>query len=61
MKRLRKRPSNVKPTSYRRRSRIVRRRRKMRGGFLPFLIPLIAAAIGAAPAIAGTVIASQKR
>lgn len=29
------------------------------GGFLPFVIPLIAAAIGAAPAIAGTVIAAK--
>lgn len=42
---------------------IVRRRRSraMRGGFLPLLAPIIAAAISAAPAIAGTVIAAKKR
>lgn len=33
----------------------------MRGGFLPFLAPIIAAAISAAPAIAGTVIAAKKK
>ncbi|QSV39480.1 pX [Bovine adenovirus 7] len=33
--------------------------KQMQGGFLPALIPIIAAAISAAPAIAGTVIAAQ--
>ncbi|WGZ76468.1 MAG: pX protein [Agile wallaby adenovirus 1] len=33
----------------------------MRGGFLPALIPIIAAAIGAAPAIAGTVLAAKRK
>ncbi|UJZ92510.1 pX protein [Barthadenovirus sternae] len=36
-----------------------RMKRRMKGGFLPLLIPLIAAAIGAAPAIAGTIIAAK--
>ncbi|AIZ35771.1 pX [Psittacine adenovirus 3] len=34
-------------------------RRRLKGGFLPLLIPLISAAIGAAPAIASTVIAAK--
>ncbi|AFV70640.1 pX [Bovine adenovirus 6] len=34
-------------------------KKELQGGFLPALIPIIAAAIGAAPAIAGTVIAAQ--
>ncbi|AAK13179.1 pX [Bovine atadenovirus D] len=33
--------------------------KELTGGFLPALIPIIAAAISAAPAIAGTVIAAQ--
>lgn len=34
-------------------------KRRMKGGFLPLLIPLLSAAIGAAPAIAGTIIAAK--
>ncbi|AAA84977.1 pX [Ovine adenovirus 7] len=33
--------------------------KELQGGFLPALIPIIAAAISAAPAIAGTVIAAK--
>lgn len=40
----------------RRRLGVGRRRRTMRGGFLPALIPIIAAAIGAIPGIAGTAV-----
>lgn len=36
-----------------------RSKRAMKGGFLSALIPIIAAAISAAPAIAGTVIAAK--
>lgn len=46
--------------SCRRRRRAVHRR--MKGGFLPALIPIIAAAIGAIPGIASVAVqASQKR
>nr|AJW67403.1 pX [long-tailed grass lizard adenovirus 1] len=34
--------------------------RRMRGGFLPLLAPIIAAAIGAIPGIAGTIIAAKQ-
>ncbi|AGS11272.1 core protein 2 [Duck adenovirus 1] len=46
---------------YRRSSQVRARRprRRLKGGFLPAIIPLIAAAISAAPAIAGTVIAAK--
>nr|WMQ77649.1 pX [Zoothera dauma adenovirus] len=37
-----------------------KRYRKMRGGFLSLLAPIIAAAVGAAPAIASTVIAAKQ-
>lgn len=42
--------------SRRRRRLAGRKRRSMKGGFLPGLIPLIAAAIGAIPGIAGTAV-----
>ncbi|ALE15302.1 pX [bottlenose dolphin adenovirus 2] len=46
----------------RKRSRINIRKRPLKGGFLQALIPLIAAAIGAAPGIASVAIqASQNR
>lgn len=35
-------------------------RRKLQGGFLPLLIPLIAAAIGAVPGIASAAIAAKQ-
>lgn len=37
----------------------VRFNRELRGGFLSLLIPLLASAISAAPAIAGTIIAAK--
>lgn len=46
-------------SSRRRRARVIRRstrNRSMKGGFLPALIPIIAAAIGAIPGIAGTAV-----
>lgn len=36
------------------------RRRRMRGGFLPALIPIIAAAIGATPAIASVALQASR-
>ncbi|SMG83447.1 pX [Bottlenose dolphin adenovirus 1] len=46
----------------RKRSRKNMRRRALRGGFLPALIPLIAAAIGAVPGIASVAVqAAQNR
>lgn len=45
-----------------RRSRRGRRRgRRLRGGFLPALVPIIAAAIGAIPGIAGVAIQASQR
>ncbi|ARE31887.1 pX [red squirrel adenovirus 1] len=55
------------PVATRRRRRTVgsisggRRSRKMRGGFLPLLAPIIAAAIGAIPGIASVALAAKKR
>ncbi|AZI71481.1 L2 mu:pX:11K [Fowl aviadenovirus A] len=43
-------------TGGRRRKRTATRRRSLKGGFLPALIPIIAAAIGAIPGIAGTAV-----
>ncbi|ADP30820.1 pX [Skua adenovirus 1] len=40
-------------------SKNVRFNREMRGGILPFLIPILSSLITAAPAIAGTVIAAR--
>nr|WGN96497.1 pX protein [Lemur mastadenovirus]WGN96531.1 pX protein [Lemur mastadenovirus] len=38
-----------------------RRRRRLRGGFLPALIPIIAAAIGAVPGIASVALQASRR
>lgn len=38
-----------------------RRGRRIRGGFLPALVPIIAAAIGAIPGIAGVAIQASQR
>lgn len=38
-----------------------RRSRKMRGGFLPFLAPILAATIGAIPGIASVALAARHR
>ncbi|QIJ58765.1 pX [psittacine adenovirus 6] len=37
----------------------VRFNTELRGGFLPFLIPILSSLITAAPAIAGTIIAAK--
>lgn len=47
-------------TPRRRVRRASKLKRQIRGGFLPLLAPIIAAAIGAAPAIASTVISAQQ-
>lgn len=49
----------ARPRLRRRPRRSLRSRRRMRGGFLPFLIPLAAAAIGAIPGIASTIISAE--
>lgn len=38
-----------------------RRSKKMRGGFLPLLAPIIAAAVGAIPGIASVALAAKNR
>ncbi|QFX65714.1 pX [Mastadenovirus porcusquartum] len=38
-----------------------RRRRRLRGGFLPALIPIIAAAIGAIPGIASVAVQASRK
>nr|WRQ19833.1 MAG: pX protein [unidentified adenovirus] len=54
----------VATTTRRRRRTVVysrRRPRKMRGGFLPFLAPILAATIGAIPGIASVALAARHR
>lgn len=41
--------------------RCMRQRRRLRGGFLPAIIPLIAAAIGAVPGIASVALQASHR
>lgn len=51
----------LRPRRHGRLVRRVTRRKSMRGGFLPFLVPLIAAAIGAAPGIASVALQASRR
>lgn len=45
----------------RKRNRINIRKRPLKGGFLPALIPIIAAAIGAVPGIASVALAARHK
>lgn len=57
-------PVRTRSVRYRRHGRLVRRasrRRGLRGGFLPALIPLIAAAIGAVPGIASVALQARRK
>lgn len=56
-------PVRTRTLRYRRNGRIVRRvsrRKGLRGGFLPALIPIIAAAIGAVPGIASVALQARR-
>lgn len=54
--------SSLQGTGRRRTRKVyrVRRRHRLRGGFLPALIPLIAAAIGAVPGIASVALQASR-
>ena len=57
-------PVSTRITRYRRNGRLVRRplrRQRMSGGFLPALVPIIAAAIGAVPGIASVALQASRR